>query len=343
MPAPSRLLAHAWTRQLREAVSSLTWAPDGSALAVTTLGGEAMVLSADGEQHVYLPDHCGPSTAASWSADGTRLAVGGQDGRVDVCDLTSCRTRHHLFLEERIGALAWSPDGWLAAAAGSQVTAVTPDPSRRFTAPAEPGTVLGLLWAPSECSASTPAALAVAGVGGIRWYDVPFDDRPLEAWTTDGAILALSLAPRGRTSPPETSTEWHSSSRWWRTTQRSSATATTRFRRCHGTHGVLLAVVAGHELNVWRLDGSATTPPPRRLCGHHGLITDAAFSTTEALLASVGVDGHLVLWSPGDTPDPLERVKVGEEATCLDWGPGGGSLVTGSVDGAVQVFDLTVP
>lgn len=73
------------------------------------------------------------------------------------------------------------------------------------------------------------------------------------------------------------------------------------------------------------------------------MINDAAFGTTEALLASVGVDGRLVLWSPVDTPDPLELVKVGEEATCLDWGPGRGSLATGSVDGAVQVFDLTIP
>lgn len=131
MPAPSHLLAHAWTRQLREAVSSLTWAPDGSALAVTTLGDEAMVLSADDEQYVYLSDHCGPSTAASWSADGTRLAVGGQDGRVEVCDLTSCGTRHHLFLEKRIGALAWSPDGWLAGLGLSGAWTARPRPRRR--------------------------------------------------------------------------------------------------------------------------------------------------------------------------------------------------------------------
>lgn len=191
MPARTRLLSHSWTRQLREAISSLTWAPDGSALAVTTLGGEAMVLSADGEEHVYLPDHVGPATAASWSADATRLAVGGQDGRLDVCEPTSHAERHHVFLEERIGALAWSPDGWLAAAAGSHVTAIAPGASRRFDGPLEPGTVLGLLWAPSQWAGSTPAALAVAGVGGIRWHDVPFDDRPLEAWTTDGAVLAL--------------------------------------------------------------------------------------------------------------------------------------------------------
>ena len=35
-------------------------------------------------------------------------------------------------------------------------------------------------------------------------------------------------------------------------------------------------------------------------------------------------------------------MKVGEEATCVDWRPDGGSLATGSVDQTVQVLDITV-
>jgi WD40 repeat protein len=323
-----------------EAISSLSWASDGSSLAVTTLGGEASVVSSDGEQNVWLPAHDGAALAASWSADATRLAVGGQDGRVDVCEPSSWALRHHVFLEERIGALAWSPDGWLAVAAGPRVIAMAPEQSRRFEAPAQPGTVEGLLWTPSHWAGSTPAPLAVAGVGGIGWYDVPFDDRPVETWTTDGAVLALALAPTG--------------------TQLATGNLngmalsvslvddhTAELRHCYDSvsqvswsaGGDRLAVVAGHDLTVWRLDGSAsTTPESRRLRGHHGPISDAAFSPTGAVIASVGVDGNLVLWSPDDTPDPLERIDVGEEATCVDWGPDGGALATGSVGGAVQVF-----
>ncbi|HJP65300.1 MAG TPA: BTAD domain-containing putative transcriptional regulator [Actinomycetota bacterium] len=86
---------------------------------------------------------------------------------------------------------------------------------------------------------------------------------------------------------------------------------------------------------------SETGERVRSLQGHHGDVTDVAFSPDGTKLASTGVDGMLNVWDPS-TGRLLSSLKAGGDA----WGPSfsaAGSLVSAAWNdgGKVQVLDLS--
>lgn len=69
-------------------ISSLSFAPDGSSIAVGGSGGEARVYRvADGARLATLPGHRGGIFAIAYAPDGSKVATGGFDGLVRVFHL----------------------------------------------------------------------------------------------------------------------------------------------------------------------------------------------------------------------------------------------------------------
>ena len=67
---------------MANAVSALEWSSDGSGVAAASCAGDVVVLTEEGEPAWPLEEHGAGVLCLSWSPDGCRLAVGGEDATV---------------------------------------------------------------------------------------------------------------------------------------------------------------------------------------------------------------------------------------------------------------------
>ena len=74
-----------WVAHLDDHVSCLVVSPDGCRAVAASLGGDAFIIDLEsGEFQSRLPDHPLGVLSAAWSADGRKVATGGQDGCLRV-------------------------------------------------------------------------------------------------------------------------------------------------------------------------------------------------------------------------------------------------------------------
>jgi WD40 repeat protein len=103
-----------------------------------------------------------------------------------------------------------------------------------------------------------------------------------------------------------------------------------------------LATGGGSLVCVWDCGGKGPeASKPQMLEGHaeDGNLTAVAFQHKGYLLASVGRDGKVLLWQPGNKKAPLVGSDQFEgEATTLVWVSGGKSLAVGSGIGEVVIY-----
>ena len=329
---------------LGERVRSMAWSPDGSLLAVGSLGGDTVVFTALGHP-LDQPVHNGVGVlCVAWSADGAHLAVGGQDGVVTLWDVDqrSARSLHHRTWVE---SLAWSPSpGVLAVGAGADVMMYRPDGSLVADLAFQPGTVGALAWVGGRSEDSTPQ-LGVGCRGGIRWFDPPATE-PVDRFASDGAPLVLALDPTGAlVAAGDVSGSLHI----WELdhgddTELRGYRDPVELVAWDGTGGQL-AAASGDVVTVWPVSWSGEElvlgPSPVVLCGlHDDHVVDLAFRPGGALLATAGADGRLALWDPATTTEPLGQIDVGMELSCCAWRPGTGTIVVGTAEGAMVAVKL---
>jgi len=324
-----RLVVHG-SGELHEAVSVLAWSGDGLAVAAGSLGGDVALAGKDGSVLARL-DAGAPVVDACWSARGAVLAVACEDGAVWLWRRGSEPVRHPV--GQTADQLAWGARG-LAVATGSAVVLLDPSGRRRTELPTPPGAAVVVTWSSGD------AVLLAGGLGGLR--EVLVSEPGGETWPraavvtlavdpTSGVVAAgtlggdVELVDRGRGAGAALHLARDPVERLAWSSLRS-----------------LLAVVADGALRVCALrpDGGGMTGP-RHLAGHDDRVTDAAFAPAGPLLASVGLDGRLVLWDPSATADPLERCDVDGEPAVVSWRPDGRALAVGARNGAFTVLDCS--
>lgn len=322
------------------AVTAVSWSPSGGTLAVGLLDGAVRTIPAPGDEGSSTAMHPGGALCLSWSHDGRWLASGGADGRLVVA--------HHRSgsgLDVELGgwvrAVAWSRQGWLAAAAGRVVQVAHLDDGRWQRLAPHPGTVTALAWS-DQCAPGTQPRLAVAGLGGLRWYDPPLAGAPVATRWEGAALLSLALHPAAGVVAAGSL-----QGRVW--------TADVRSGPCTRVHGRLgpvrrlawsedatrLAAAEESRIAVWDRDRGAIAHPSAlvSLSAHAGGVADVAWAPVGGLLASAGADGHVALWRPDVTPDPLQRVNLGEPLSCLAWRADGAGLAVGGEEGSVRLLE----
>ncbi|MEW6155554.1 MAG: hypothetical protein AB1673_16450 [Actinomycetota bacterium] len=318
---------------LDEAVSTLAWSRTGRALAAGSYGGEVVMATGDGTRAERRP---GAVVALGWSGRAGVLAAAYEGGAVLTWPLGgSPRTTS---VEATADDLAWGPDGTLAVATSAGVVLLDRGGEVADRWPAAPGVATVVCWAGDR----TRPVLLVGGIEGVVELEVPFVGAPGRTWTM-AAVTAL--AADGAPGTVVAGTLGGD----LEVVERGGPGAVTGRRVARGPVSVVaccsspappqVAVVADGWLRCWRLGPPGSVPDgPRRLAGHDDWVVAAAFSPRGNLLASTGLDGNLVLWSPAATAEPLEIRKVGAELGPVAWGPQGASVAVGGPDGRVSVL-----
>ncbi len=340
-PVQQVLAPVSWWDDLGERVSCSQWSPDGSLLAVGTLGGDARVYGSDGEQ-IDAPVANGLGVLClGWSPDGAHLAIGGQDATLTVWD---ARHRRFTHVEQRdwVNALSWSPDPVrpsVAVATAVEVALYRPDAILVADFAFQPGTVNALAWAGS------PPRLAAGCRGGVRW-PADFGGKDEAAtFSSAGAPLALSPDPHGRIlAAGDLSGSLHLwDLRFDNHTDLEGYPDPVEMLSWDGT-GERLAAAAEDEITIWTVSSTTTRwwvgDQPLLLQGHDEHITDIAFRPGGSLLASTGADGLLVLWDPITTDEPLSQLDLGVEVSRCAWRPGTGTTALCSATGGLGVVEL---
>lgn len=189
------------------------WSPDGSRLAAarggTTLPYHVVLLDGAGAEMVDL----GIGVTPTWSPDGTRLAWMGEDGLL-VTDEDLVPTAVDLGGLAN-GAPFWSPDGTRFAIIAAEDPGIIDPPVSLYVVPVEggdprrviePGTLVGITWAPDGSRLGFSTA-DPSGEQPSRAFVVPVrggEPQPLlgggaaqsPIWSPDGTRLAI-ITPDG--------------------------------------------------------------------------------------------------------------------------------------------------
>jgi len=326
-----------WSVPMADAVSALEWCSDGSGVAAGSCAGDVVVLTEEGEPAWPLEEHGAGVLCLSWSPDGCRLAVGGEDATVRTWGRDGTAVR--VALRGEVNALAWAPSSdRLAVAGGCDVLVVTPDGSLVADHPWQAGTVNDVAWSPDG------GTLVAATLGAVVWFESSTGRfAPARTSSVVGAALAVSFSPSGSLlAGGQLSGELA-------LLQRDSGLGTvlTRYdggvaELAWGRDGRQLAVAAPGEVDVWtlRADGSVEGPPTS-FSGPEGTAARLSFEPAGTTLAAGGHGGELRLWdSAAGTP---ASYGVGSEVTALAWAPSGRRLAVGTKAGELRCYEWPEP
>ncbi len=312
-------------------VTAIRWLKSTAAFA---LGDGGVLLAKDGETHRVAAHPDGAVLVAA--AAGERLITGGDDGRVAVTGPDgSTRT----FAEAKgawIDALAASPSGAVAYAAGRRVFA-RDDRGRERTLDV-PSTARGLAFAPKGYR------LAISHYNGATLWFPNVEAKP-EGLEWKGSHLDVTWSPDARFL---VSSMQENALHGWRLVpdkahmRMSGYPSKTRsFSWSHD--GKFLATSGAEAAIIWPFDTKEgpTGKAPRECGVRTARVSQVAFHPHSPVLAVAYEDGCILLVRLADASELLVRpaTKAGA-VTALAWDKPGTRLAFGCADGEAGILTL---
>ena len=327
-----------WRLDLDDYVHVLELSPDRTTAVAGSLSGDALLFDPEDGAARPLERHDMGVLSAAWSADGTTVAVGGQDGLVRMYD-DSGEVSRPVDASAWVTTMAWSPTApLLAVGAGRRMLIIDPEGAVLHDFADQPSTVTGIAWsADGTCVGAT-------AYGGVGWYDVlgahagrqrRFDLRD--------SVLSLTVSPDGSWACAGTQDRAVQLWELWDgadflMTGYPAKVDKTRF----SPDGRWLAVACLGELSLWDFGGDGpvgTTPSATH--AHQEPIEDLAWSPSGAAIATGSDDGRTIVWGTplagGARIQPLIALEFDTGTSRVRW-VDEDDLLIGRFDGSVARF-----
>jgi len=342
MPKP--LLNLSWQTLLADYVTALAWSPDGSRLAGCSAAGEVVVFDAKTGASMVLQEKRGASVdAIAFSADGTFLAAGGQEGTVSIWRMEADSAELRTELENSrvwVDRLRWHPHlPELAFSLGRYAQVWDAVAQSVVATPAfEASSVLDLVWHPSGDYLTLAGNLSVKTWRRDNWYDDP------DIRETGGASGAIAISPDGQYLASGNNDRtllvwgWNNPYPWqmqgFPGKVRQLAWSTVQPQ----TGAPLLASASAEGVVVWaKTKESADGWTSHVLDLHSAPVTAVAFQPQSTLLATAAADGWVCLWKRSTQAAQILEGAAGGFST-LAWSPQGKYLAAGGCGGELRVW-----
>jgi WD40 repeat protein len=337
-------------------IAALQLTPDGHTLFSAGLDGSMLVWDLAGTRRLGRPFEAGGSTRAraALSADGRRLAIGQQDGRVSIVDLRDPQRRRTFPVVPEggaIGGIRFVPGGPLAVVTGSDgYTALVDTEKGRVVRTLRDPSLDPLVGTPGISADGRLLAVPQDAAGNlidVGLWTLP-EGRSLGApLRVDHEIRDVQVSPDGRLLLVDLVVNagldggaveaWDVRSR--RRVRRLHFARLPAFAR-FSPDGRRFAV--GNRYGETRVYDAATFKPVTRvLSGGAGAIVDAAITRDGRMLATGSETGGVQLW---DIPTgqalgaPLPGVP--SHAVTPAFAPDGGHLVAAYDTGRAYLWDI---
>ena len=264
-----------WRTDAEDYVSVLEVCRDRGLAVVGSLGGDAALVDVEDGSAAALRRHEMGVLSAAWSSDGSRVAVGGQDGCVRIYDHTGA-ARGVVDASGWVTALAWSSAApVLAVGAGRRLLISDHDGALLYDCDDQPSTVTAVAWS------TDGSRVGATAYGGVGWHDVvgPRAGRR-RRFDWKGSLLSLATSPDGAWACAGDQDATVQLWRLWSGRDLSMSGYPSKIERIGFRHdGRWLAVACLDEITVWDFGGK----------GPAGTAPASAPATTSTSRTSIGI------------------------------------------------------
>ena len=326
-----------FTATLSDYITSVTWAPVVSRLAVVSAAGE-VALWQNNELEILQAATGKSVDCVKFSYDGKFLAAGGQDGRVTIWQGSEIVTT----LENApawVDKLVWNPTSNQLAFCLNRYIQIWDASKNEVVATLnfEDSSPLGMGWS------SNGKNLAAGGNQGVRvwncenWNEEPYVwEMPTVsialAWSKDGKFLASGNMDRSVGVM-----EWGNSEPWLMRGFPGKIRQVAWSDVNTPVGAPLLATSSVEGMVVWeKLEDESQGWEARVLTNHVDIIQGIEFAPKSFLLASAASDGWLCLWKGAKQVSQVLTTEAG--FSCLAWHPEGKLLAAGTDNGKFIIW-----